>query len=417
MHFKGFRALTAVSVCALNTVTSAQSLVGAAIPDATGTDLIVINPTTGTHDFYMHIVHDTTAKREFHQMTSLPGCKLAAGLYRDNGQALSSQYVLIDPLNSSSSIMNFGAPVGTLYAEGMEYSPRHGAILMAFGALNNFGTNRLALINPADGSVISSTTALSGVSDMDYIVSNAADDVVIDFNGASAPARVKHLTTLMPSPTLTTFASPPTLTLYWDGARHPTTGEIIFSDTNGTRLVRLVGNAYANGATLANGVGIRGLAWGFLPPKSNSPAYAGVCPGGAGTIEARAVGTPPFTYKWRKNNVDIDSVANPSAFTATLELNAANDQTEGDYTCVITNDCGQYTTPVIPFILCRADFNCDGGVDDTDFGGFLFAYNVLDCADPAMPARCPADLNGDAVVDDADFTLFVQAYNRLLCGA
>ncbi|MGH7243289.1 MAG: immunoglobulin domain-containing protein [Phycisphaerales bacterium] len=417
MNSKSLLAIAVIAISARGEFAMAQSLVGASAPDATGTDLIVIDPTTGTHAFYMRISHDTAQNREFHQMTSLPGCKLAATLYRDNGQALGSQYVAIDPLNSSYSIMNFGAPVGTLYAEGMEYSPRHGAILMAFGALNNFGTNRLALINPADATVISSTSTLAGVSDMDYIVSTATDDVVIDFNATSAAGRVKHLTTLMPTPTLATFASPPSLTNYWDAARHPATNEIIFTDTNGTRLVRLVGNAYVNGATLADGVSIRGIAWGFLPPKSNSPAYAGVCPGGAATIEARAVGTPPFTYKWRKGGVDIDSVANPSALAATLSLGAASPQTEGDYSCVISNDCGQHTTPVVPFILCRADFNCDGGVDDTDFIDFVIAYNILDCADPTMTAGCPADLNTDALVDDGDFTVFVQAYNRLLCGA
>ena len=54
-------------------------------------------------------------------------------------------------------------------------------------------------------------------------------------------------------------------------------------------------------------------------------------------------------------------------------------------------------------------------MDDSDFVLFATAYNVLDCADPAMPANCPADFNRDNVVDDADFVTFVQAYNDLLC--
>ncbi|MBX3390963.1 MAG: hypothetical protein KF691_16050 [Phycisphaeraceae bacterium] len=69
------------------------------------------------------------------------------------------------------------------------------------------------------------------------------------------------------------------------------------------------------------------------------------------------------------------------------------------------------------FVLtpCPADLNNDGFVEDADFSIFIVAYNILDCADPAMPAGCPADLNNDNLVDDADFVVFVAAYNALLC--
>jgi len=64
---------------------------------------------------------------------------------------------------------------------------------------------------------------------------------------------------------------------------------------------------------------------------------------------------------------------------------------------------------------CPSDLNHDGFVDDSDFTVFVVGYNILDCADPTMPAGCPADINGDGVVDDSDFILFVFAYNALLC--
>jgi len=64
---------------------------------------------------------------------------------------------------------------------------------------------------------------------------------------------------------------------------------------------------------------------------------------------------------------------------------------------------------------CPGDLNNDGFVDDADFVIFASAYNILDCADPSMPAGCPADLNGDDFVDDADFVIFAAAYNALLC--
>lgn len=64
---------------------------------------------------------------------------------------------------------------------------------------------------------------------------------------------------------------------------------------------------------------------------------------------------------------------------------------------------------------CPSDLTCDGQVDDGDFVDFVAAYNILDCADPAMPPGCPADINGDGFVDDSDFVQFVVAYNALVC--
>lgn len=65
--------------------------------------------------------------------------------------------------------------------------------------------------------------------------------------------------------------------------------------------------------------------------------------------------------------------------------------------------------------LCPWDLNNDGIVSDDDFVIFLAGYNVLDCADSAMPEGCPADFNFDRVVDDLDFQAFLVAYNVLLC--
>jgi hypothetical protein len=59
--------------------------------------------------------------------------------------------------------------------------------------------------------------------------------------------------------------------------------------------------------------------------------------------------------------------------------------------------------------------NNDGFVDDSDFVQFAGAYDILDCADPAMAPGCPADLTDDGFVDDSDFVVFAEAYNELLC--
>ncbi|MBS0191033.1 MAG: hypothetical protein U0573_03935 [Phycisphaerales bacterium] len=416
---------TRLITLALLTFTSSmslgQSLVGASAPNTVGgqggSDLIVIDPATGSWDFYMRVPHDTSDSRQLYYFTSLPGCRLASTLYRNNGTAnTTAQYMVINPGTGGVSTFNFGAPLATSYIEGIEYSPRHGNLLVSFGALGNFGTNRLAVVNADDGTVISSTTAISGIADMDYIVSTASEDLFIDFNAGTAAARIKKLTNPLPATAFTSFASPPLLNLYWDAARHPSTNEIIFADTNGNRLVRLVGNAYVSGPSLAGGAQIRGLAWGFLPPRTVMPAFAGVCPGGTATITAHAVGTGPFSYKWRKDGQDIAASENPSALKPTLELPGASGATVGQYDCVILNDCGTHVTDAVPFILCVADLNCDGAVDDTDFTIFLVQYNILDCADPSMPAGCSCDFNADGIVEDTDFQLFLPAYNRFACG-
>ncbi len=64
---------------------------------------------------------------------------------------------------------------------------------------------------------------------------------------------------------------------------------------------------------------------------------------------------------------------------------------------------------------CPADLNADQLVEDLDFVLFASAYDVLDCADPAMPASCPADLSHDGIVEDGDFVMFAAAYDALLC--
>ena len=64
---------------------------------------------------------------------------------------------------------------------------------------------------------------------------------------------------------------------------------------------------------------------------------------------------------------------------------------------------------------CPADINLDGFADDSDFTHFVGAYDILDCADGAMPVPCPSDLNADGLVDDSDFQIFVAGYDALVC--
>jgi len=391
---------------------SAQTMIAASTTSGTTVELVIVDPNSGANLPYMSVT--VPAGRELRFLAALPDNTLVASLLVDGTANFSSLFMKINPSAGTTTTMSYGSPLDTSYAEGMEYSPRHNGLLVSFAPLGNFGTNRLALVNPLNGAVISFTNALPGISDMDSIASSATQDLFFDLDSPSIP-RVKNLTALMPNPAFGAFASPPVKATSFDAAINPANGDVWLVNGDGARLIKLVGDTYVNGPLLADRFKARGLAFAFLPPRALAQQFAGICPGGNTTISVYGVGTDPFTYKWYKDGNPVDPVSNPTAETFSLLISNAGPQHEGNYRCVVTNAYGTYTTSDIPFALCRADLNCDAVVDDEDFTGFLAAYNILDCTDPSMPPGCPSDLNLDGVVDDSDFTLFVQAYNRLLC--
>ncbi|MBX3379571.1 MAG: hypothetical protein KF805_05725 [Phycisphaeraceae bacterium] len=145
------------------------------------------------------------------------------------------------------------------------------------------------------------------------------------------------------------------------------------------------------------------------------------CLFGAPALTVRAVGAGPLTYQWRRNGVPLENGPQAGgsvvsgALTRTILVSGFGYTDEGDYDVVISGSCGTTITPVVNMHVCRADLSCDGIVSDSDFPIFVAAYEILDCADPAMPVGCAADFNDDGVVDDEDFVLFVQAYEALFC--
>ncbi|MBX3381153.1 MAG: hypothetical protein KF805_13750 [Phycisphaeraceae bacterium] len=62
-----------------------------------------------------------------------------------------------------------------------------------------------------------------------------------------------------------------------------------------------------------------------------------------------------------------------------------------------------------PSAGCPADFNGDGGVDDSDFNFFAKYYNDL------INAAGDIDGSTDGLTDDSDFGAFVTAYDALVC--
>lgn len=113
------------------------------------------------------------------------------------------------------------------------------------------------------------------------------------------------------------------------------------------------------------------------------------------------------TTRWKLGN----GMPNAAAFGQVMRAVTAI-EIRGEYSTTL--DTGRLDN-VLFASGCPGDLNGDQFVDDSDFSVFAQAYNVLDCADPTMPAGCPADLNGDGIVEDGDFSIFVVAYNELLC--
>lgn len=167
------------------------------------------------------------------------------------------------------------------------------------------------------------------------------------------------------------------------------------------------------------------------PRIASQPQSVSVCPVGSASFTVQPTSTGPFTYAWQYESVlntwldatngpipysgGVITVSNVDADHLQIALNTTHGAPPIRFRCIVTNSCGSVTSEPATLVPCQADFTCDGRVDDADFVRFAAAYNVLDCADAAMPATCPADLNADGLVDDSDFVPFVHAYNELGC--
>lgn len=165
------------------------------------------------------------------------------------------------------------------------------------------------------------------------------------------------------------------------------------------------------------------------------PATTTACTPNNSVVSLTAAGTGPFSYQWQwKVGTTVPTwitVANgvnsggsrtftaSNATTSAVSLGPFQQLTSGlpfiELRCTVSNSCGSATSSTAQISVCWADLNCDKIVNDADFVLFASAYNLLDCAVPAMPARCPADLNFDGFVDDLDFSIFATAYDALVC--
>lgn len=145
-----------------------------------------------------------------------------------------------------------------------------------------------------------------------------------------------------------------------------------------------------------------------VPPISRN-----ACPEHITTISIVAAGLAPLAYQWRHQSVPIDTLANPSAATATLMLTNIQSGDAGAYDCVVTNACGSVTSNAATLHVQlgpAGDMNCDSSVSVGDIGGFVLALTDPAAYAATYPA-CDvynADVNCDGGVTVGDIGPFVE---------
>lgn len=129
------------------------------------------------------------------------------------------------------------------------------------------------------------------------------------------------------------------------------------------------------------------------------------CAGAHVEFSITVAGGGASTFAWRKGGVPIDAAVNPSAATATLELDNVQAADGGSYDCVVTAACGSVTSEAATLTVCVGDFDCDGTVDFFDYDAFVTCFEGGAC-----PPGKTADVDGDGAVDFFDYDAFVRAF-------
>lgn len=149
------------------------------------------------------------------------------------------------------------------------------------------------------------------------------------------------------------------------------------------------------------------------PPTINSiSGTTTVAPSQAATFTVSA--SNAAFYEWLKDGKVMTVGTALGVGTATMTIAYPNSLSAGSYRVRVYSLCGatSLSTPIELSVICEADFNGDGLVDDADFAFFIRFYESLLCDGPIY---CTPDFNIDGIVDDADFIVFAAQYDQLIC--
>ncbi|MCG3125627.1 MAG: hypothetical protein CHACPFDD_00452 [Phycisphaerae bacterium] len=104
--------------------------------------------------------------------------------------------------------------------------------------------------------------------------------------------------------------------------------------------VRTITVTNPDGQAVTSAAGILTVSGACAGPSiTTHPSNQTVCDGGSTTFTVVANGTPPLSYQWQKDTVDIGG-----ATSATLNIDPVDTGDAGSYRCVVTNACGSATS-------------------------------------------------------------------------
>jgi hypothetical protein len=134
----------------------------------------------------------------------------------------------------------------------------------------------------------------------------------------------------------------------------------------------------------ASGVGANNIityaAPGTLPAFARQPAPMLTVVGGTAVFDLSASALGEVSYRWQKDGVPLDIIANPTAATPILRLSNLQPSDAGSYVCIVTGSCNDLPLGSAPASLtfpgpaCPADFNGDQFVDFFDYLDFVTSF-------------------------------------------
>ncbi len=135
-----------------------------------------------------------------------------------------------------------------------------------------------------------------------------------------------------------------------------------------------------------------------LPPVVPEPPQdQTVYPGDPVTFLGVGYGTGTLTYQWRKDLIDI-----PGATGSEYTIPAAYLADRGEYSVVVTGDCGSVSTlGAVLTVECPADFDSNGFVNGDDFDTFVQMFELGDES---------ADIDSNGFVNGDDFDTFTVLF-------
>jgi hypothetical protein len=149
------------------------------------------------------------------------------------------------------------------------------------------------------------------------------------------------------------------------------------------------------------------------PPQITfQPVSQRPCPGGVTTLTIAASGSPPLSYRWRKEQIPlIDGGPFSGTGTPTLAIIANTPLVNGCYDCVVTNGCGSDTSGVATVVTCYANCDCSQATTPQDP---ILTVNDFICFQARFAAGDPrANCDGSTtppVLNVNDFTCFTNMF-------